>query len=273
MILLIKITKHLYIHFSFILLFLVCYFNRNLEILAISYGSIFLHELAHLMAAICIGLKSSHIVLYAFGVNLKLKNTLIYSIADEIILYMSGPLLNAIIAVITIPMLKYGKLWNLLYWNNLVLFFFNLLPIGPMDGGIILKKLLTRRIGYRSGEKIINTISVILITALLICEIVLIRISSFNFSIVFICVFLIGNIFTNKEKYHIDFLKEMMYYKQKNKFKIKKAKSLIIKNDTDYRDLAKTFSQGNTYIIFKEDKNGKIKEILTEKEIVDEILK
>ena len=63
----------------------------------------------------------------------------------------------------------------------------------------------------------------------------------------------------------------MMYYKQKDKFKIRKAKSLIIKNDTDYRDLAKTFSQGNTYIIFKENINGKITEILTEKEIVDKI--
>ena len=207
--LLIKISKYIYIHYTTVFLFLICYFNRNLEILAVSYISIFLHELAHLIAALCIGLKSSHIVLYPFGANLKLKNTLIYSFADEIILYISGPLLNAFIAVLSIFMVKYGKIWNYIYWNNLALFLFNLLPISPMDGGILLKKFLTRKMGYRIGEKIIKVISVIMITGLIIAEIILIQISKFNFSIIFICVFLIGNIFTNKEKYHIDIAKEI----------------------------------------------------------------
>lgn len=260
-------------HFSTILLFSVCYFNRNLDVLAISYASIFLHEVAHLIAAVCIGLRSSHIVLYAFGVNLKLKNTLIYSFSDEIILYLSGPLLNLIIAVIAIPLTKYGNLWNYLYWNNLMLSLFNLMPIGPMDGGILLKKFLTRRVGYIVAGKIINIISAVLIVCLVICEIVLIRISSFNFSIIFISIFLIGNIFTNKEKYHLDFVKEIMYYKQKDNFKIKRVKTILIKSDADLKDLVKNFSQGNSYIIFKEDISGKIKEIYTEKEIVEKLLK
>lgn len=269
----IKISKFLYIHFSFVFLFIVCYFNRNLAILAVSYSCIFLHELAHFIAATFIGLKPSHIVLYAFGVNLKLKNTLIYSFADEIILYLSGPLLNAIMAIISVRFIKYGNFWELIYWNNLVLFLFNLIPIGPMDGGIIVKKILQRKMGYSKANKIINIVSIIMILGLVLFEIFLIRISQFNFSIIFICVFLIGNIFTNKEKYQINFIKEMMYYKQKDNFKIKKVKCIQIKNDANYKDLVKTFSEGNAYIIFKENKNGKINEILTEKEIVEEILK
>lgn len=273
MIVLVKISKYLYIHFSVILLFLVCYFNRNLDILAISYGSIFIHELAHLIAATCIGLKSSHIVLYAFGVNLKLKNTIVYSFSDEIILYLAGPLVNAIITIISMPYIKNGNYWNLIYWNNLMLFLFNLIPVGPMDGGIVFKKILERRIGYSRGQKITKIISIILVSALVCTEIYLIKISKFNFSIIFICAFLIGNIFTNKEKYHISFLKELMYYKKKNNFKIKKAKSILVKYDADLKEVAKTFSPANTYIVFMENKYGKIKEIFTEKEIVEKILK
>ena len=41
----------------------------------------------------------------------------------------------------------------------------------------------------------------------------------------------------------------------------------------DFKDLAKEFSRCNHYIIFKENKNGKIEEILTERHIIEEILK
>ncbi|MBE7016111.1 MAG: hypothetical protein E7417_04735 [Ruminococcaceae bacterium] len=118
-----------------------------------------------------------------------------------------------------------------------------------------------------------RAISVFLIAMLIAIEIFLIILSRFNFSLMFICVFLAGNIFTNKEKYHLDYAKEIMYYKQKDKVKIKKVKSLLVKSDAEYKDLVKNFSMGSSYIIFKENENGKIDEILTEKEIIQEIIK
>jgi len=241
--------------------------------MVVSYGSIFLHELAHLIAAVCIGLRCSHIVMYPFGVNLKLKNTIIYSLSDEIILYISGPMMNAVLSLMALFMLKRGEAWHIFYWNNLMLFVFNLLPILPMDGGVILNKIISRRIGAVSGGKVMRAISVFLIAMLIAIEIFLIILSRFNFSLMFICVFLAGNIFTNKEKYHLDYAKEIMYYKQKDKFKIKKVKSLLVKSDAEYKDLVKNFSMGSSYIIFKENENGKIDEILTEKEIIQEIIK
>ena len=43
--------------------------------------------------------------------------------------------------------------------------------------------------------------------------------NNFNFTILFAVIFLTGNIFTNKEKYYIDFTKELMFYKSKDKKK------------------------------------------------------
>lgn len=267
----IKISKGLYIHFLTIILFVLCYINRKLEILAISYFSIFLHEIAHLIAAIMIGLAPSKIVFFPFGVNLKLKNNIINSLSDEIILYLSGPLLSVILAILSIFYLK-NQYIRLFYYNNIGLFIFNILPILPMDGGILIKKILCAGVGYRKSKKILNFTSFILITVLITIQIYMLYKNKFNFSILLITIFLIGNIFTNKEKYNIEFTRELMFYKQKDRNKIKKVKAYQIKCDANYKELAKEFSRCNHYIIFKENKKGEIREILTERNIIEEIL-
>lgn len=270
----IKLCKYLYIHFTTILLFVVCFLTRKLEILAVSYSAIFIHELAHLVAALLIGLRPSHIIFFPFGVNLKLKNTIVYSITDEIILYFAGPFLNILMALLAISYLKNGNiLFRIFYLNNISLFVFNLLPILPMDGGIIAKKILSRRVGSRCAEKILKLVSGIFIMLLLLSEIYISMHHQFNFTVLFAMIFLTGNIFTNKEKYHIDFTKELMYYTNKDNHKIKKVKTYLIKNNINYRKLAENFDQGHYYIVFRENDIGKIEEILTEREIIEEILK
>ena len=268
----IKISKYLYIHITTVILFAVCYYNRNLEIFLLSYGVMLLHETAHLISAVLIGLKPSHIAFYPFGINLRLKNSIVYSIADEVILYASGPFLNVISALLSLFFIKNNELVKVFYFNNIFLFLFNSLPILPMDGGIIAKKILARKIGCRGAEKLLLVLSAILISFLLAIEVFLIYSSSFNFSIIFVCVFLTGNLFTNKEKYHIDFLKELMFFRKKDNFKFRKVKTYIIKENERYNELAKNFSQGSYYIVFEEAKDGKVKRILTEKEIIENLL-
>ena len=138
----IKITKHIYIHILTVILFAVCYVTRRLELLALSYAIMTVHELSHLLAAVCIGLKPSRIVFYPFGVNLKLKTRMIYSISDEVILYFAGPFSNVIMALLAVfldfPMKEE------FYIQNIALFILNMLPIIPLDGGVILKKVFSR---------------------------------------------------------------------------------------------------------------------------------
>lgn len=268
----IKLSKGIYIHFTTVLLFVVCYINRKLEILSVSYFLAFLHELAHLIAALCIGLKPSRMIFFPFGVNLKLKNSIIGALSDEIILYMSGPLFNAVMAILSLFFIN-NQYTKLFYYNNIGLFLFNILPILPMDGGILMKKILTARVGYRMSEIILKYVSLILISFLIIIQGYLLQKNNFNFSILLAVIFLTGNIFTNKEKYNLEFTRELMYYKIKDKKKIKRVKGYQIKWDVNYKELAKDFSRCNHYIIFKEDKNGKIEDILTERHIIEEILK
>ena len=103
----------------------------------------------------CIGLKISHIDFHPFGVNLKLKNKLVYSLADEMILYFSGPFCNILFALIA--MIVYSRYPNesvkFFYISNTMLFCMNMIPSVPLDGGILLKKIIAYRLGYNSANK------------------------------------------------------------------------------------------------------------------------
>ena len=98
----IKIGKYIRINILTPLLFLVCYMIGKLEIICVSYGVMLLHELSHMMAAILIGLSIDKICLQPFGVNLKLGNRFVHSLSDEVILYMSGPLCNIVLSIVSL---------------------------------------------------------------------------------------------------------------------------------------------------------------------------
>ena len=270
----IKICKYLYIHPTTVILFVICYITRQLEILSICYIIMLIHELAHLLAALLIGLIPSKIIIYPFGINLKLKNTLVYSLADEIILYAAGPLSNILMALISIPFINSFQYTKVFYIQNIALFILNLLPINPLDGGVILKKILMYFYGNKTSTKILNTISTILIISLTTLLIYLTINYSFNYSIFFLSIFLLCTIFTSHEKYNIDFIKELMFYKEKGKFyNNQKVKIIISNNNESPVKIAEFFSTGSYYIVFLINDKGKITEILTETEILKKLVK
>jgi stage IV sporulation protein FB len=133
------------------------YFSGNTNLYILTYAVMALHESSHLIAALCIGLKPESITFSPFGVNLKLKNKIISSISDEVILYSSGPLVNGVLAIVGLILNDYT-----LYRINTVLMIMNLLPVIPLDGGMICMRILSYRIGQRRAKKILNTITFIL---------------------------------------------------------------------------------------------------------------
>lgn len=265
----IKIGKFFYIHYSTVLFFVICWFTRRLELLVLSYLSVFLHEMAHAFSAYLIGIEPSYIAFFPFGVNLRVKSRIVYSICDEIVLYMSGPLLSAIIALLTnifYPDMQY------FYWCNIGLFVLNLLPILPMDGAMVLKRILSDKIGSRQASKVLKFLSLGLVIILMIIEVFFLIKKYFNYSLLFVIIFLTANIFTNNEKYSTNFVKELIYIKQKSKNKCVKVIPYLVDEDYSDRKLAQEFIASKSYIIFKKNKKGKISEVLCEEEIIDRIL-
>lgn len=266
----IKVTKYFYINILTVLLFIFCTFSHSLDILVITYSVMTVHELAHTIAAVCIGLKVSRISFHPFGVNLKLKNKMVYSLCDEIILYASGPLCNIVLAFAAILCFKSrpNEYLRFFYAANIALFVMNMLPAMPLDGGIILKKILARAWGSKAADKVMRVISAVTAALVASLGIYVLAVTRFNFSILLFSSLLVGNMFTQREKYNIDFIKKVMFSDKKTN----KIKHIIAKNDEKTADIAKQFRQNGYYIVYITDKNGKIENILTEKQIINSLI-
>ncbi len=231
-----------------------------------------IHELAHLLSAKFIGLKCSHITFYPFGLNLKLKNTIIYSLSDEIILYLSGPFSNILMALATLHIGFRNQYFVDFYFKNIALFLINILPIIPLDGGMILKKILNYKLGYDGGNKAMKTISMLFFVIVLILFSVFLYYNSFNPSMCIFAVFIVGNVLFSKEKYNTNLLKELLYIGNKNVQKVKYAKVIGADEKTPTLDIAKKFRPNEKCFVFITDENDIIKQIITKEKIIGDLL-
>lgn len=249
----------------------VCFVTRHIEIFYITYGIMTLHELSHLLAAKLIGLRVAYIAFHPFGVNLKLKNKIIFKLTDEILLYLAGPLCNILLALLSVALYAYFKnpYLQFFYAVNITLFLANMLPVVPLDGGIILKKLLMYRVGSRAAGNIMKAVSAVVVLPIAVLGAYVLYTTHFNYSLLFLSVFLLGNTFTQKEKYNVDFIKELMFYRDKHS---KKVRHRIFDENEDLKTAAKSFNAGSYSVAYFLDERGKIKNIMTETEIVDKIL-
>jgi Zn-dependent protease len=106
------------------------------------FGSVALHELGHSVVARAKGGYIHEIVLYPFGGAAKISNLPTRPL-DEIMVAMAGPIVSLALAVI----FHFFEVTSYLSYLNAMLFFFNILPVFPMDGGRVLRAALTIKHG------------------------------------------------------------------------------------------------------------------------------
>jgi Zn-dependent protease len=154
------------IHITFLLL-LVFFVSGGVKWLALMLGVFFfvtLHELCHSLMARHYGIDVREITLLPIG-GIASMSSMPEKPAQEFFISIAGPLFNIAVIVIFYNPLKsllgqevllhrplstatWGFTLAYLYWINLMLAAFNLLPAFPMDGGRVLRSLLAGRIGY-----------------------------------------------------------------------------------------------------------------------------
>ncbi|WP_372807936.1 site-2 protease family protein [Pontiella sp.] len=112
------------------------------------FGSVALHELGHSVVARAKGGYIHEIVLYPFGGAAKIAN-LSKKPMDEILIALAGPAVSLVLALVF-------RIWELTWflgYLNTMLFFFNILPVFPMDGGRVLRAGLTLKQGRLNATR------------------------------------------------------------------------------------------------------------------------
>ena len=245
-----------------VVLFAILAFMGNISLYILTYFIMALHEFAHLVAAIYIGLKPKSITFSPFGVHLCLDNKIINSLADEIILYSAGPLVNAFFALVA---LYFG--WVDIYRLNLILFIMNIMPVMPLDGGMITMRLISYKLGRKRAKEILTAFSVVIGCILLGFFVYSVYIKRINLSVFIIAVFFIGNILTSKEMYNTDLINALSCGKKTSN----KVKLVVINDTYSVSDAIREISPAYTIMAVELNEKGEVKNILSEKEILNYI--
>jgi Zn-dependent protease len=152
------------INLSFLLLLGVVFVAfggvAGVVIVSLAFASVLLHELGHALVARRLGVRVSGIELSFFGGAAKMAN-LPNTANDEVAIAAAGPAVSIALAGLGLGL---GALTGLsifawIGWTNLILAAFNLIPALPMDGGRILRALLTRKMNYVRATDVSVTVA------------------------------------------------------------------------------------------------------------------
>jgi Zn-dependent protease len=184
----------LYVHTTFLLLPLWVLFNTGFEgvtavlftlaLVAAVFGCVVLHELGHALMARYFGIGTRDITLYPIGGVARL-DRMSERPAEELLIALAGPAVNLVIVLLLSPLvftaaltgvlggdgtavsLAQGALTLLakfaggLWLSNVLLMGFNLLPAFPMDGGRVLRALLSPALGLLRATEIAAAVGMV----------------------------------------------------------------------------------------------------------------
>lgn len=274
----IKITRFFYVSIFCLPLFLAAYFYGALHTLLLAYCVAIIHELFHLFAAIMLSVRVKSIVLMPFGITLRLADRVIGNPAKEVVIAFFGPFANVLMFFVAVIMERLyiwgGTSLFLFKYLNICMFFVNLLPCMPLDGGRVMRAILVLNAGYINAVSFQKKVEKIIIILLAAVGMVLLIYTKFNMSLVMIAAFLAFNLADEEKNKNYILMREIMNCR--NKFKKRrymKTKMLTARKDIKAIDLIKRFGYDSFYVVNVLGDNMTVADCITETEIIDALEK
>ncbi|SCG83728.1 peptidase M50 [Proteiniborus sp. DW1] len=132
------------------------------------------HEIFHSIVAIKYGVKVKEIEIFPFGGIARFEQIEAISPKEEILICIAGPLSNLILVVIFRGLKQlYLDSYLIEYVINInkLMFIINILPVFPLDGGKIVRAVLSLFMGYKFATIKLSYITYILCTILILYDI------------------------------------------------------------------------------------------------------
>ena len=153
-----KIIKVNFLTLYFLLLLFLCGY---LKIGIIIFLIVLFHELGHIFFIKLFKYKIINVTLYPFGGITKIDKDINTPLNKELLIACGGIIFQLILFIIIylLPINIITK--NLLYKYNMSILLFNMLPIIPLDGSIIINSLLNKIFSYKVSYYLYIIISII----------------------------------------------------------------------------------------------------------------
>ncbi len=267
----IPLTPHLSINIWLIPVVVFSVLGNYFLLYFCTFSIALLHEAAHIFCAKAMGIKISHITLFPFGISANLSRGYIKSSEKEFLIAFSGPLSNIILFWIfklsanlfPLPILGYCADVNLAMCG------INLLPTLPLDGGRMVKSILTAKFGILRSYNFMLRLSRIMIIAITASALLLFFVTNFNFSLILISVFLFQNLSHEQTQLSHIALKEILENNEKmNTREFFSTKVFCVKETSRISSILHYLSYDYYIILHILDKNSQIVKTATETELL-----
>lgn len=221
---------------------------------------VILHELAHSYVAKKLGYKINKIFLLPFGAGLTLNQNFIEE-KDEIIVALTGPLLNFFLAFVFVALwwiepTIYNYTQEFVF-ANFVTGLINLLPCYPLDGGRIFVSMLSKTVNRKKSLKICFLFNYIITFLFLILFLINIS-NNINFTFIIMAIFIFLGTFNSSFNGKYELINIPFVHKSSPNKQIFNVNIIAIKSEIELYKLAKLIKKNKfnlIYIIF----NKKIK--------------
>ena len=149
--------------------------------------AVLLHETAHLMALFFLHAPPKRCCLSALGCRLELDPARPLSHGQSALVSLAGPGMNLLLFLFCAAL---GQESSQFGAANLVLGAFHFLPVEPLDGGLALRALLTKRFGDPAAGKIVAVCSVLVLFPLSVLGFLILLRTRYNFTLLALCMYL-----------------------------------------------------------------------------------
>jgi stage IV sporulation protein FB len=255
--------KILEISIWFLLAIISCLYFSNLWI---SLIFLFFHELAHYITGKFLGYNLKSISLLPFGMRFGFKEEF-FNPWDDIIISISGPLINFLFFILFLCLNKYSSYFTLLRNINLALCLVNIFPASFLDGGRILKAIISYNSGIYKGHLISNINGIIVGGFILFLTIAKIHTSK-GIILILMSIFILYKSINNIKQITMNVINDLLY--KQNYTKIKrciKIKINAFKADIKILDIIKNFCFNKYYVIYIIE-NGDLRYNINETELI-----
>ena len=181
-------------HYSFIIMAFGLVLTGHFSNLIVFTSIIIVHEMGHYFVSYLFGYEVEKIIIYPYGGLLKLNTMVNTNIYKDLIVAISGLLMQCIYFYFIFFLYKYGivreYIYNLFYLYHRSMLLFNILPIIPLDGSKIINLILSKYFNFNLANRLtvfISFITIIIVLVTNMCE--------YNYSLLLTIGVLLQNIY------------------------------------------------------------------------------
>ncbi|GAB6088055.1 site-2 protease family protein [Alkaliphilus crotonatoxidans] len=242
--------------------------------LLITFLLVFIHEMSHCRVAQYYQIPIQEIELFPFGGVVKTEENLGAEPLKEILIALAGPLSNFIMLAIGYFLMAIlpleGDLINIFLLANLIMGAFNLLPILPLDGGRVLRGVISYHWGIKRATNITIIIGKTCTILLLFKGLILTLEAIENLYLLLLPIFLYVSLHQERKMVIFLYFKDVLRKKSKLEERgIMNSRYLTVMDNVNLNKVLHEFCSGKYHFVSVINKEGRFIGTLTETEVLE----